>query len=63
MLIQAKSLMESLSSLVEITIPTDGRLVVFGDTHGQFFDLCHMFELIGFPSATNWTLWNGDFVG
>ena len=36
--------------------------VVVGDIHGQFYDLLHIFELVGKPSTTNSFLFNGDFV-
>lgn len=28
----------------------------------QFLDLMHIFRRLGFPSETNWYLFNGDFV-
>lgn len=33
-----------------------------GDTHGQYFDALHVFEMNGFPSRNNLYLINGDWV-
>lgn len=56
--------LEALPNLVPIkTSDTPGGvLTVCGDTHGQFFDVLHIFERNGKPSATNPYLFNGDFV-
>jgi len=60
-----------LDSLMEIDIPTQGpehdattppRLTVCGDTHGQYYDVLNIFEMNGWPNATNPYLFNGDFV-
>jgi diadenosine tetraphosphatase ApaH/serine/threonine PP2A family protein phosphatase len=41
-----------------------GNFSICGDTHGQFYDVMHIFSdsVGGFPSAENVYLFNGDFV-
>ena len=53
---------KSYKSLVDVNIPENHKITVCGDTHGQFYDLCHIFELNGEPSEDNPYLFNGDFV-
>jgi len=37
-------------------------MTVCGDTHGQYYDVLHIFSINGNPSETNPYLFNGDFV-
>eukprot|EP00565_Helicotheca_tamesis_P001480 CAMPEP_0185735170 /NCGR_PEP_ID=MMETSP1171-20130828/24497_1 /TAXON_ID=374046 /ORGANISM="Helicotheca tamensis, Strain CCMP826" /LENGTH=581 /DNA_ID=CAMNT_0028405371 /DNA_START=56 /DNA_END=1801 /DNA_ORIENTATION=+ len=72
LLISAKHYFQSLSSLMEIPIPTESpdssdasakpRVTVCGDTHGQYYDVLNIFEMNGYPSKNNPYLFNGDFV-
>jgi serine/threonine-protein phosphatase 5 len=70
-LLAAIKLFSSLDSLLSLNLPRSssgedseitGTFTVCGDTHGQFYDLANIFALGGFPSATNFYVFNGDFV-
>lgn len=54
----------AISASSEIPRPNGGKLNVCGDTHGQFYDFCEIFdnEVGGYPSLTNHYLFNGDIV-
>ena len=49
-------------NIFDIPMPQRGRLMVCGDTHGQFEDLLTIFRHNGFPSEYNVYLFNGDYV-
>lgn len=53
---------KELPSLVDIAVDSTSKITVCGDTHGQYFDLLHIFELNGLPSMANPYVFNGDFV-
>ena len=56
---QARDALAKLPTLVDVSIPDDKHITVCGDTHGQFYDLCNIFELNGLPSEDNPYLFNG----
>ncbi|KEI40671.1 uncharacterized protein L969DRAFT_72019 [Mixia osmundae IAM 14324] len=49
-------------SLVETTISQGQHIDVLGDTHGQYWDLCHCLKLTGQPGSDHKMVFNGDFV-
>ena len=61
-LIELRNQLKELPSLVDVPIPEGTRIHVCGDTHGQYYDLLHLFEIKGWPSEDNPFLFNGDFV-
>jgi len=61
-LLQAKQVLSERSVLVDIPVPEGTHFTVCGDVHGQFYDLCNIFEINGLPSESNPYLFNGDFV-
>ncbi|CAF4415403.1 unnamed protein product [Rotaria socialis] len=61
-ILQILSMLTSLPTLVEITVPDKHKFTICGDVHGQFYDLLNIFKLNGLPSEENPYLFNGDFV-
>jgi len=61
-LMQIKAILEELPSVIDVDVPEGRHITVCGDVHGQFFDLCNIFEINGDPSDENPYLFNGDFV-
>ena len=50
-------------TLIQIAPSTPStNVIVVGDTHGQFHDVCHMFEVAKPPSSDRIYIFNGDFV-
>ncbi|KAF3549830.1 hypothetical protein DY000_02000831 [Brassica cretica] len=49
-------------TLVDIHVDDGQCVIVCRDIHGQFYDLCNIFDKKGFPSQDKQYLFNGDFV-
>lgn len=62
-LLQTKKYLQHASKVVmDVAVPRDGRLIVVGDTHGQFIDVLTIFDRYGLPSEKNVYVFNGDYV-
>jgi serine/threonine-protein phosphatase 5 len=61
-LLQTKKHLIDLPNICDFTVNDGCRITLCGDIHGQFYDLCKIFEINGEPSEENPYLFNGDFV-
>ena len=43
-------------------VGVEGHVTVFGDLHGQYYDMMHALEMCGLPSDTHTIIFNGDLV-
>jgi hypothetical protein len=57
---KATELYRKMPNIVPVTIT--GTIHIVGDTHGQYPDMVAIFDKLGFPSASNPYLFNGDLV-
>lgn len=62
MVLDVIDLLKKESTLVDVKVSSGQTLTVFGDLHGQYFDLLNMLNLAGKPSPDRPFLFNGDFV-
>lgn len=49
-------------NVTKLSVPSDGKLVIVGDTHGQLEDVLWIFFKYGLPSVENRYLFNGDII-
>lgn len=62
LLVETKKFFDAEPTLVDFVFPDGGQVTVFGDIHGQFYDLLNIFSINGYPSEANPCVFNGDFV-
>ena len=60
--VQARGILKSLPSLVDIPLEDSQQITVCGDVHGQFYDLLNIFKINGLPSKDNPYLFNGRLM-
>lgn len=53
---------ENAPNIMRLMLPSQGRLIIVGDTHGQLEDVLWMFFKYGAPSKQNQYLFVGDIV-
>ena len=62
LLVESRAVLQNLSNVINVTIPRGQHMTVCGDTHGQFYDLLHIFEINDAPAVDNPYVFNGDYV-
>jgi len=62
LLLELKGQLMKSPTVVEVAVPADGAVTVFGDIHGQYYDLLNGMEKSGLPSEKNILIFNGDLV-
>ncbi|KAF6259550.1 Metallo-dependent phosphatase-like protein [Scenedesmus sp. NREL 46B-D3] len=63
LLTKVSAILDAEPTLLEVQpSASQQRVTVVGDTHGQYIDLCRLFELYGQPSADRVFIFNGDYV-
>jgi len=62
MVLDVINLLKQETTLVDVPLTAGQTLTVFGDLHGQYFDLCNVLTMSGKPSPQRPFLFNGDFV-
>ena len=61
-LAQVRNVMRRLPNVTELEVPSDAKVTVVGDLHGQLHDLLHILDFVGPPGKDNYLVFNGDFV-
>ncbi|CEJ02350.1 Putative Serine/threonine-protein phosphatase [Rhizopus microsporus] len=61
-ILAVRKMMLEAPSLIDVKVPSDGKLTICGDVHGQFYDFINIFDINGYPSEKHTYLFNGDFV-
>ncbi|CDS09702.1 hypothetical protein LRAMOSA02379 [Lichtheimia ramosa] len=61
-ILAVRKMMLEAPSLIDVQVPSNGKLTVCGDVHGQFYDFINIFETNGYPAEDHAYLFNGDFV-
>ena len=60
---RATKLLKTEPTVLDLTLDNfETKVTVVGDTHGQFHDVLHMFDVVGLPGERSLFLFNGDFV-
>lgn len=61
-LARAKDLFSREKNILDIVVPPNGKVHVFGDTHGDLHSLVQAISMAGWPSEDNIYCFAGDYV-